>query len=120
MNKLIKINGKSYQAADFDVNMLCDFTDDGIDLGQMKKYMPKVARYYVAACMGADLEEAGAELTEHCKKSGGLIKGMEDIFSVFSEAVEESGFFPSDEETTEETTPKSKSKKKSESEDVIS
>lgn len=117
MDKLLVLNGKSYKAADFDVNMLCDFEDAGISIGDgIDKKMFSVVRRYAASCMNTDLATAGDEVSAHIKNGGSL----DEIFEVFTKAVEESGFFRSTKTDEEQTTSKGTRKKKSESEDVIS
>jgi hypothetical protein len=116
MDRLLKINGRTYKAAEFDVNFICDMEDNGIQLEDIEKKMFKLVRMYVALSMGVDPITAGKEISEHMKNGGSL----EDISAVMSEMMDDSDFFrtkSTDEETGSQ--PRTR-KKKSESEEVIS
>ena len=89
MDRLLTLNGRSYKAADFDLNLVCDFEDRGISLDDIGNKMFSVIRQYVASSMGVDPKTAGAAITEHLSNGGTL----EDISDVMSAAMEDSGFF---------------------------
>ena len=119
MDRLLKINGKTYKAIKIDVNVICDFEDSGLPLNQFGKKMFSTARLYTALSMNKEVEEAGIELSEHIKDGGSL----EDIYQVIYDEMAESGFFPKEPERAEETTTTRKGKKraeKSEDEEVTS
>lgn len=116
MTKLLILNGKSYKAAPFDVNLVCDFEESGISLEDIENKMFSVLRAYVAASVGCDIRTAGRIMSEHVNNGGAL----EDIAEVMTVAMNESGFFR-DQQTSEETpTPARTRKKKAENEEVIS
>lgn len=113
MDRLIQINGKTYKAAEFDINLICDFEDMGISLDDISNKMFNVIRQYVASSMGVDVKTAGLEITEHMKNGGEL----KDISDAMSGAMEDSGFFrtaSTDKTPTDSTRTR---KKKTESEE---
>ena len=116
MDRLLTINGKSYKAADFDLNLICDFEDRGISLDDIGKKMFNVVRQYVATSMNVDAKTAGKELSDHLANGGSL----EDVSDVMSAAMEDSGFFRSATKSEETTDTARAKKKKSENEEVIS
>ena len=116
MDRLITLNGRSYKAAEFDLNLLCDFEDRGITVEQIDGKMFNVIRQYVASSMGVDAKTAGIEISKHLENGGSL----EDLAEQMNAAMEDSGFFRSISKSENSTTPKGTRKKKSESEEVIS
>ena len=116
MNRLLTLNGKSYKATEFDLNLLCDFEDAGISLEDIDKKMFNVIRQYVATSMGVDVRTAGKEITAHMANGGTL----DEISDVMSAMMNESGFFRPKQTDKDSGTPKRTSKKKSESEEVTS
>lgn len=116
MDKLLKINGRSYKAAEFDVNFMCELEDNGIGLEEIDKKMFKMIRMYVALSMGADVITAGKEITEHLRNGGSL----EDISDVMSEMMQDSDFFRTKQTDKDQTSPARTSKKKKENDEVIS
>ena len=116
MDRLLKLNGKSYKATEFDLNLLCDFEDAGISLEDIDKKMFNVIRQYVATSMGVDVRTAGKEITAHMANGGTL----DEISDVMSAMMNESGFFRPKQKDTDSGTPKRANKKKSESEEVTS
>lgn len=114
MNRLLTINGKTCKAAEFDLNLLCDFEDAGISIESIDSKMFNVIRQYVASSMNVAPKVAGAEISEHMRNGGSL----EDISEIMAAAMEDSGFFrtkQTDEKTGSATRTR---KKKTESEDV--
>ena len=89
MDRLLTLNGKSYKAAEFDINLICDFEDNGISLEDIDKKMFNVIRQYVATSMNVDSRIAGREISEHMKNGGSL----EDISDIMTEMMNNSGFF---------------------------
>ena len=89
MDRLFTLNGKTIKAAEFDLNLICDFEDRGISIEDIGNKMFSVIRQYVATSMGSDVKTAGILISEHLKNGGTL----EDISDVMSAAMEDSGFF---------------------------
>ena len=112
MERLLTINGKTYKAADFDINFMCDMEDRGVSLEDIDSKTFNIIRIYAALSMGTDVVTAGKEMTEHLKNGGDL----EDISNVMSEMMKDSGFFrqKSKSEKTGDTTRTRKTKKESE------
>ena len=116
MDRLLTINGKSYKAADFDLNLICDFEDRGISLDDISNKMFNVIRQYVASSMNTDPKTAGREISEHLANGGSL----EEISDIMSAAMEDSGFFRTAQKKQASASPKGARKKKAESEEVTS
>lgn len=114
MDRLLIINGKSYKAAEFDLNLMCDFEDRGISVDEIGNKMFNVVRQYVATSMGVDVKVAGAELSEHIRNGG----KMEDVTDIMQEAMNDSGFFRTEPKNKDQTTSTRTRKKKTESEEV--
>ena len=114
MDRLLKINGKSYKAAEFDVNFMCDLEDRNVDLDNIDKKMFSLVRMYAALSMGVDVREAGKEISEHLKNGGEL----EDISSVMSEMMDDSDFFRSEQKNESQTNSKGTRTKKTESKEA--
>lgn len=112
MTKLLTINGKSYKAAPFDLNLICDFEDNGISFDAIEGKMFNVIRLYVAISVGVDVRKAGLMLSEHLENGGSL----EEIASVMSEMMEDSGFFRGKQES-EETSNQPRTRKKKSAEE---
>ena len=116
MYRLLNINGKSYKAAEFDLNLICDFEDSGISIDDIGNKMSNVIRQYVASSMNTDPKTAGIELSAHLNNGGKI----EDITDVMTAAMEDSGFFRTASKSQESAAQTRTRKKKSESEDVTS
>ena len=114
MQRLLTINGKSYKAAEFDVNFMCDMEDNGIQLEDIDKKMFKMIRMYVALSMGVDPVEAGKAISEHMKNGGTL----EEISNVMSQMMEDSDFFRTEPKDKTSGSQSRTRKKKTESEEV--
>lgn len=114
MDRLLKINGKNYKAAEFDVNFMCEMEDNGIQLDEIDKKMFKTIRMYVALSMGVDPNTAGKEITEHMKNGGTL----EDISETMSQMMQDSDFFRTKSKDKETPTSTRTRKKTSESEEM--
>ena len=116
MDRLLKLNGKTYKAAEFDLNLICDFEDRGISIDDIGKKMFSVIRQYCASSMNVDPKTAGEEISAHIANGG----SFEDISDVMESAMGDSGFFRPEQKDKNQTSSKRTSKKKSESEDVTS
>lgn len=116
MDRLFTLNGKTYKAAEFDLNLMCDFEDIGISIDDLGKKNINFIRQYIASSMGVDAKTAGKEITEHVTNGGKL----EDITDVLNAAIEESGFFRTASESKDPATTTRTTKKKSESAEVTS
>ena len=116
MDRLLTLNGKSYKAAEFDLNLMCDFEDRGITLDEIGNKMFNVIREYCATSMDVDPKTAGAEITAHIANGGSI----DEISSVMSAAMEDSGFFRTTSKNKDSESQKRAGKKKSEDEEVTS
>ena len=114
MDRLLKINGRTYKAAEFDVNFMCEMEDNGIQLEDIDKKMFKLIRMYVALSMGVDPVTAGKEISEHMRNGGKL----DEISDVMSDMMGESDFFRSEQTNTDQTSPARTRKKKTKSEEM--
>jgi hypothetical protein len=114
MDRLLKINGSTYKAAEFDINFMCEMEDNGIGLDEIDKKMFKTIRMYVALSMGVDPEIAGKEITEHLRNGGKL----DEISDVMSQMMQDSDFFRTEPKNKDQTSPARAKKKKAESEEV--
>jgi len=114
MDRLLKINGRTYKAAEFDVNFMCELEDNNIDLDKINSNMFKLIRMYVALSMGVDVVTAGKELTEHMKNGG----SWEEVSEIMSDMMEESDFFRSKSKNESQTSSTRTSKKKKESDEA--
>lgn len=108
----IKVNGKIYQAVDIDFNFVCTLEEAGISLQDFGKKAISAVRCYVAECMGAPLEIAGKEIEKHMIGGGNL----DDIMDVMSKKIDDSDFFRSFKDKTEEESESPKTNKKKDQE----
>lgn len=115
MDRLLTLNGKSYKATPFDLNLICDFEDAGISLEDIDKKMFNVVRQYVATSMGVDVRTAGKEITDHVSNGG----SMDDVTDVMTQMMDESGFFRTKQTDENSGSQKRTRTKKTESEEVI-
>lgn len=115
MDRLLTINGKTYKAAEFDLNLICDFEDSGISLDDFENKMFSVVRQYLATSMGVEPKVAGAELSAHIANGG----TVDEISDVMKAQMESSGFFRTTSKNKDQTNTK-RATKKTESEEVIS
>lgn len=116
MDRLLTLNGKSYKAAEFDLNLICDFEDSGISIDEISNKMFNVIRQYIASSMGVDPKTAGVELMNHLNNGGKI----EDVSDVMTAAMEDSGFFRTASKNKDQADQKGTRKKKSESKEVTS
>lgn len=97
---MLRINGKDYKEAEIDFNSVCELEDMGLKIFNLKGVSgAKIARAYVALCMGGAemLDVAGIEINKHIINGGKL----ETITEAFAKAVKESGFFQALSKTAE-------------------
>ena len=113
MERLLNINNKTYKAAKFDLNLLCDFEDSGISIEDISGKMFTVIRQYVASSVGVTPKEAGSLISEHIDNGGSL----EDISDVMSEMMQDSGFFRKTSKGKDKTT-STRTRKKTEKEET--
>ena len=91
MTKIFSINGRTYQAKEFDFNLLCDLEDQGLSLEDIEKKPMSLIRSYFMFCSGLSKEDAGKEIEAHIGKGGEFV----DVVNVMGEMMNESGFFRS-------------------------
>ncbi len=84
-----------YPVADLDfTNLVCDLEGQGVDVMSMmdggldRSKLMTMTRALLAVMTGLPVREAGKLLTQHLGNGGSL----EDIFSVFTEAMQDAGF----------------------------
>ena len=98
---VIKINGKEYKTAGITFNTVCELENKGIALTDMANKQTAFIRAYFAVCANISVEQAGNELEQH------IIGGdnFEDIYTVITNEVQESGFFRALTKKAEEIAP---------------
>lgn len=89
MNRTFTLNGQLVHARPITTNMMCQFSEEGLDLSKMGSQPWIFARSYVAKCLNISLSEAGKRLDDHFKNGGTLT----DIMEPFGEEAADSGFF---------------------------
>lgn len=107
------INGKVYPAKEIDMNFFCELETDGVYMEDIDKSVFKTARCYARYCMGVNSDLAGVEMSEHMSKAGNA-ELINEIYAVFREKADESGFFralTSGSEESDTEKPKKASKK---------
>ena len=62
--KTFTLNGKQYQFAEVDYNMLCDFEEQGVSLDDMRARYMTFIRAYLAECTHLTPDEVGHEINE--------------------------------------------------------
>ena len=87
----MKINNKEIKECPLTFNVICQLSDNGLDITDMEKKSLQLLRGWVAICMKTTTEKAGEEIEKHCMNGGDI----NDILSAFQKAVEDSGFFQS-------------------------
>lgn len=96
--KNISINGREYPVPELTFNGVCDLSEAGIDISQLKAIQKKpfvLARGIVAWIVGIDSETAGNMITNHVKNGGDMTQLFDGLFAAFTEAIENSGFLQS-------------------------
>ena len=89
MQRTFVLNGTIVNARPITTNMMCQFSEEGLDLSKMGSQPWIFARSYVAKCLNISLSEAGKRLDAHFKNGGTLT----DIMEPFGEEAADSGFF---------------------------
>lgn len=87
--KTFEINGKEYNAAEFDFNLTCELEDNGVSLADIRKKPMSFIRSYVALSAGIDVDIAGKEIEAHITNGGKL----DNVMNVMMEQINDSGFF---------------------------
>jgi len=100
MTKIFSVNGKSYRAREFDFNFLCDLEDQNLSLEDIDKKPMSLIRAYLAFSANMSKEDAGTEIEAHLENGG----KFDDIVSIMSAQMQDSGFFRSIRESKEEDT----------------
>jgi len=84
-----------FPVADLDfTNLVCDLEGQGIDVMSMmnggidRTKLMTMTRAILAVMTGLDVKDAGRMLTQHLSNGGSL----DDIFGVFTQAMEDAGF----------------------------
>lgn len=98
MERIFRFNGKSYKAAPFSFNTICDLERYGVSLADITERPLSTVRGYLGICGHMDMETAGKEFEE------AIINGesIDGIMSIMKEQIEESGFFQAINKTTEQ------------------
>lgn len=109
MERLFTVNGKTYKSAEFTFNTICQLEAMGLSIENITSMPMSMIRGYFAISAKIPVDEAGKEMEQHIVNGGDL----NDIGSVMSAQIEDSGFFQTlsrKVETTEtaETTTKRK------------
>ena len=89
--KQIVLANKEYNVPDLDFNAVCDLADKGVDIMNPKAFSNNpimTARSITAWMLGITAIEAGQVIQDHVLDGGDIA----DIFTVFNEVVDESGF----------------------------
>ena len=113
MKTYFTVNNRRYEAKEFDFNLICDLQDMGVnmlDIRDIRKSSLLTVRSYVALCMDADPELAGAEINQHVINGGDI----SEIMDTFQKMMNESSFFQALGKDEEEETPKRSAKKREE------
>ena len=99
--KTFSINNTVIKARDIDFNMICDFEAEGVSMDQIQNKPLSVMRLYIAFCADTTPEKVGEMIGMHLAKGGSI----EEVFKIFSDAVNDSTFFQSITKKAEETAP---------------
>lgn len=83
------VNKKTYTAAPFTYNTICDLEDRGISLDAMEQKPMSMVRAYFAMCARMGKAQAGAEIEKHLIAGGSL----NDVMEAMRKEMDESGFF---------------------------
>lgn len=91
MANTVQINGNTFTVPEMNFNAICELAELGIDImniNSLRKNTIVATRSIVAWLAGVDIETAGDMIQEHIIGGGSL----EEIISVFAEALENSNF----------------------------
>lgn len=107
MNRF-ELNGNKIEAREFDVNLICDMEEYGVDIlgGSTKMKTFPTIRAYVACCMNVDVSVAGNELQKHMINGGTL----DSVANCMTKAMEDSDFFRAISENEKKDAPTRKNK----------
>lgn len=83
------LNGKEYKALPFEIGMVCDLEEYGINLENMFNRGSSLIRAYVGICSGRGKDFATMEMQAHIMNGG----NFEEINKVMAKKIEESDFF---------------------------
>ncbi len=125
MERIFNFNGKTYKAAPFSFNTICDLERYGVSLADITERPLSTVRGYLGICGHMDMDAAGKEFEDAIING----EGIDSIMSVMREQIEESGFFQAINKTAEadnqeseeaetvveEPTPQKKTRKKAQS-----
>lgn len=102
MKTYFTINNRRYEAKEFDLNTVCDLEEMGFSIvkGDYDKKPIALTRAYIALCMDAEKDVAGAEWEEDF-----TIEKLNEIQEVMRKNIEEAGFFQELGKETEKNTP---------------
>ena len=84
-----KVNGVTYKSAEVDVNAVCFFEDNGLDINDVRKKGNSFMRAYFALCAGISVEDAGKLIQEHIINGG----DVKPIVDAFVKEIDKSDFF---------------------------
>lgn len=110
-----KLHNRTYKARELDFNFLCMLGENNVEATAMTKKIIPALRIYVAYCMDADVDIAGAEINNHVINGGTL----EELISVFTQKIEDSDFFRALAESQKNTTASEKKSTKKNSEEEV-
>lgn len=89
MERIFTFNGKTYKAAPFSFNTICDLERYGVSLADISERPLSTVRGYLGICGHMTMEQAGTEFEE------AIINGesLDTIMEVMNGQINESGFF---------------------------
>lgn len=89
--RIFTVNNRTYQAKEFDFNLLCDLEEQGLSLDDIDKKPMSLIRTYLAFCGNLTKENAGLEIERHIENGG----EFSDVVEAMSAQMQDSGFFRS-------------------------
>lgn len=84
------VNGNVYFSKDLDMNYLCMLKENNVVMDDIMDFT--TLRCFLSYCSGMTLEQAGTEISKHVENNGGM-DALKELYTVYGECVEESGFF---------------------------
>lgn len=103
---LFTINGKEYEAKEFDFNLVCDLEDMGVSLEQFNAKPRAASRAYFSLCAYVDKDTAGKEIEAHIVAGGTL----EELMRIIYDKLQKSDFFQAIQKRAETKTRKYQAK----------
>lgn len=82
------LNGEKVLAKPFNTNTVCEFSERGLEVGDIVTKAIPTMRAYIGICLGVTDEEAGNKLDEHMN-NGGSYSAINDVMNT---QIENSGF----------------------------